>query len=93
MQSLRSIALSAIGLLLVLAAFVFTASLGLILAGLVSLAMIGSALSARFSAKPAPVRARSNAYSAQAASNRDAARNSGREPRIWNDGRGTIIDL
>ena len=84
MQSLRSIALSAIGLLLVLAAFVFTASLGLILAGLVSLAMIGSALSARFSAKPAPVRAQSH---------RDTSRQPVREPRIWNDGRGTIIDL
>lgn len=86
MQSLRSIALSAIGLFLVLAAFVFTASLGLILAGLVSLAMIGSALSARFSAKPAPVRA-------QAQSRRADGRQPGREPRIWNDGRGTIIDL
>ncbi|OLP60378.1 hypothetical protein BJF93_15645 [Xaviernesmea oryzae] len=87
MQSLRSLALSAIGLLLVLAAFVFTASLGLILAGLVSLVMIGSAVSARFSAKPAPVRC-------QARTRRETdAHTSGRVPRIWNDGRGTIIDL
>ncbi|WEZ85062.1 hypothetical protein P6U16_11810 [Rhizobium sp. 32-5/1] len=81
MQSIRTLLLTVAGIAFTLMAFVFTASLGLALAGIVSVLMIGSAISARLS--PKPVRARAN---------RDAPRPA-REPRIWNDGRGTIIDL
>ncbi len=81
MQSIRNLLLTVAGIAFTLMAFLFTASLGLALAGIVSVLMIGSALSARLS--PKPVRARAN---------RDTTRPA-REPRIWNDGRGTIIDL
>jgi hypothetical protein len=81
MQSIRNFLLTAAGIAFTLMAFVFTASLGLALAGIVSVLMIGSAISARLS--PKPVRARAHPDSARPA----------REPRIWNDGRGTIIDL
>jgi hypothetical protein len=81
MQSIRSILLTAAGIAFTLMALVFTASLGLALAGIAAVLFVGSAISARLT--PKPVRATVN-------------RNSGRqqrEPRIWNDGRGTIIDL
>jgi cobalamin biosynthesis protein CobD/CbiB len=81
MQSIRSFLLTAAGIAFTLMAFVFTASLGLALAGIVAVLMVGSAVSARLNQKP--VRA-----TARAQSQRQL-----REPRIWNDGRGTIIDL
>jgi len=81
MQSIRTLLLTAAGIAFTLMAFVFTASLGLALAGIISVLMIASALSARF--LPKPVRARANRETSRPA----------REPRIWNDGRGTIIDL
>jgi hypothetical protein len=82
MQSIRSLLLTAAGIAFTLMALVFTASLGLALAGIATVLLIGSAISARLS--PKPVRA--------TATNR-APRQPQREPRIWNDGRGTIIDL
>ncbi|MDW5315727.1 hypothetical protein [Rhizobium sp. PL01] len=81
MQSIRSLLLTAVGIAFTLMALVFTASLGLALAGIATVFVIGSAISARL--MPKPVRATVN-------------RNTGRrerEPRIWNDGRGTIIDM
>ncbi len=80
MQSIRSLLLTAAGIAFTLMALVFTASLGLALAGIATVLVIGSAISARLS--PKPVRA----------AGRTAGRQK-REPRIWNDGRGTIIDL
>jgi hypothetical protein len=81
MQSIRSLLLTAAGIAFTLMALVFTASLGLALAGIATVLLIGSAISARLS--PKPVRATANRTSRQHQ----------REPRIWNDGRGTIIDL
>ncbi|MFT2213559.1 hypothetical protein [Rhizobium giardinii] len=81
MQSIRSLLLTAAGIAFTLMALVFTASLGLALAGIATVLLIGSAISARLS--PKPVRATANR----------APRQQQREPRIWNDGRGTIIDL
>lgn len=79
MQSIRSFLLTAAGIAFTLMALVFTASLGLALAGIMVVLMVASAVSARFA--PKPVRATARASRPQ------------REPRIWNDGRGTIIDL
>ncbi|CAN7326873.1 hypothetical protein LJR255_001755 [Pararhizobium sp. LjRoot255] len=81
MQSIRSLLLTAAGIAFMLMALVFTASLGLALAGIAAVLFAGSTIYARLS--PKPVRATANR-----ASGLDR-----REPRIWNDGRGTIIDL
>ncbi|MEK1933287.1 MAG: hypothetical protein AAAC47_26640 [Pararhizobium sp.] len=80
MQSIRSLLFTAACIAFTLMALVFTASLGLALAGLATVLVIGSAISTRLSPKPV-----------RAAAGRTAER--AREPRIWNDGRGTIIDL
>lgn len=81
MQSIRSFLLTAAGIAFTLMAFVFTASLGLALAGIAAVLMVGSAISARLNPKPVRATARAQSQRPQ------------REPRIWNDGRGTIIDL
>jgi hypothetical protein len=86
MQSIRSLLLTIAGIAFTLMAFVFTASLGLALIGIASVVMIGTTIAARLA--PKPVRATVNRNSG----NRNSTRQS-REPRIWNDGRGTIIDL
>jgi hypothetical protein len=86
MQSIRSLLLTIAGIAFTLMAFVFTASLGLALIGIVSVVMIGTTIAARLA--PKPVRATVNRNSG----NRNSTRQQ-REPRIWNDGRGTIIDL
>ncbi|ASY70737.1 hypothetical protein [Sinorhizobium fredii] len=80
MQSIRSVLFTAAVLTITVAAFVLTASLALALAGIAAVVAIGSAIAARFNAKPMPARAR-------------PAAGHEREMRIWNDGRGTIIDL
>ncbi|WP_276119700.1 MULTISPECIES: hypothetical protein [Pararhizobium] len=79
MQSIRSLFLTIAGIAFTLMAFVFTASLGLALIGIASVVMIGMTIAARLA--PKPVRATVNRNRQQ------------REPRIWNDGRGTIIDM
>lgn len=81
MQSIRSILLTAAGIVIAAAGFVFAASLGLAMAGILAVLMLGSAVAARLS--PRPVRAR--AYK--------DPRRAQREMRVWNDGRGTIIDM
>jgi hypothetical protein len=81
MQSIRSLLLTIAGIAFTLMAFVFTASLGLALIGIASVVMIGTTIAARLAPKPV-----------RATVNRSSARQS-REPRIWNDGRGTIIDM
>ena len=81
MQSIRSLLLTVAGITFTLMAFLLTASLGLAVVGIASVLMIASFVSARLS--PRPVRATVN---------RRTGSKSG-EPRIWNDGRGTIIDL
>lgn len=81
MQSIRSVLFTAAAIALSLAALVFTASLALALAGIAAVVAIGGAIAARLNARPAQARARA------------ASPGQPREMRIWNDGRGTIIDL
>lgn len=79
MQNVRAffVVISAIALLAVAA--LLTASLTVAAFGAIAILSIAKAVSERF--KPVPVRAK--------------ARRDARQPemRIWNDGRGTIIDL
>ncbi|WP_085032442.1 hypothetical protein [Ensifer aridi] len=77
MQSIRSVLFTAVAITVTLVAFVFTASLALALA----VVAIGSAIAAKLNRRPAHVHARTNPTGAE------------RQMRIWNDGRGTIIDL
>jgi uncharacterized protein (DUF58 family) len=86
MHRIRSIVFTVLATLIAGATFLFAASVGLAVAGIVAVLMLGSALAARLQPSPlrATVRTRGNA-------SRRAAPE--REPRIWNDGRGTIIDL
>ena len=81
MQGIRTLLQMTAGIAFSLMALVLTASLGLALAGIAAVFALGSAVSARLS--PKPVRATVN----------PRTQNRNREPRIWNDGRGTIIDL
>jgi hypothetical protein len=82
MQSIRSIFLATAAIVIAGATLVFAASIGLALAGIASVVMLGSWISAKL--QPAPVRARVYARTGKPGQ---------REPRVWNDGRGTIIDL
>ena len=82
MQSIRSIFLATAAIVIAGATLVFAASIGLALAGIASVVMLGSWISANL--QPTPVRARVYAR---------AGKPGQREPRVWNDGRGTIIDL
>ncbi|SIQ60467.1 hypothetical protein SAMN05880582_102269 [Rhizobium sp. RU20A] len=82
MKTIRSVLLTAIAAAVGLVALVFTASLGLMLAALMSVVLVGATLANRL--QPRPVRARATAD----------ARSGQRQPlRVWNDGRGTIIDM
>lgn len=85
MQRIRSIVFTVFTMLIAGATFLFAASVGLAIAGIVAVLMIGSTIAARF--QPSPVRA-----TARGRADRQT-RPGEREPRIWNDGRGTIIDL
>jgi hypothetical protein len=83
MRSFRSFLLTLGGLTFVAVAALFTASVGLAVIGTVSVLVIGQWLSALLSNKPAPVRAYARAQS----------RREQDQLRIWNDGKGTIIDM
>ncbi|WP_208249445.1 hypothetical protein WGT02_00505 [Rhizobium sp. T1470] len=80
MQSIRSIFLLLAGITAFVALAVFTFSVTLAVGGILTVLMVGRALSLKM--KPAPVRAtpKTKPHSAE-------------NMRIWNDGRGTIIDL
>ena len=80
MQRIRSIVFTVFTMLVAGATFLFAASVGLAIAGIVAVLMLGSMLAGKL--QPVPVRARN-----------DRRAPGQREPRIWNDGRGTIIDL
>ncbi|NVP53996.1 hypothetical protein [Mycoplana rhizolycopersici] len=82
MHSIRSIFVATLAVVIAGVTLVFAASLGLALAGIASVIMFGSWIAAKM--QPAPVRARCYARTGKPGQ---------REPRIWNDGRGTIIDL
>ncbi|MDX3928327.1 MAG: hypothetical protein QHC90_21300 [Shinella sp.] len=81
MQSIRSILLTAAAIVIAGFSLLFAASVGLAIAGIAAVMIIGSAIAAKL--QPAPVRA-------TVRTRRQAGQ---REPRIWNDGKGTIIDL
>ncbi|QRM53604.1 hypothetical protein [Sinorhizobium sp. BG8] len=81
MQSVRSVFLTTAAILIAGSALVFAASVGIAIAGVLAVTMIGSAIAAKF--QPKPVRATVHARHGQRRA----------EPRIWNDGKGTIIDL
>ena len=78
MQRIRSAVFTFFALVVAGATVLFAASVGLAIAGILAVLALGSMLAGKL--QPVPVRARKAAPEA-------------REPRIWNDGRGTIIDL
>ena len=82
MHSIRSIFIATAAIAVTGMMLVFAASLGLALAGIAVVVKLRSWISAKL--QPAPVRAKVYARSNRAGQ---------REPRVWNDGRGTIIDL
>lgn len=82
MQRIRSAIFTVFAILVAGATVLFAASVGLAIAGILAVLALGSMLAGKL--QPAPVRA--------TARRRKAAPGE-REPRIWNDGRGTIIDL
>ena len=79
MQNLRSLAIAAAGIVVLALAAVFTVSLTLIAGAVLTLTLAARMLTLR--PKKAPVYARAK------------AQGHAREIRVWNDGRGTIIDL
>jgi len=85
MRSVRSFFITLAGLTFVGIVALFTASIGILLAGTLCVIMIGQALASYFAPTPAPVRNK--------ARKPEDARAMSRELRIWNDGKGTIIDM
>jgi hypothetical protein len=83
MRSLRSFLLTLGGLTFVAVAALFTASIGLAIAGAISVLLFGQWLSSFLNSAPKPVRA----YA------RPQSRREQERLRIWNDGKGTIIDM
>ncbi|CAN7613231.1 hypothetical protein LJR245_004671 [Rhizobium leguminosarum] len=77
MQNIRSVFLMLAGATVFVAMLLLTFSVTLAVGGILTVIMVGRALSMKM--KPAPVRAKAN--------------HGQREMRVWNDGRGTIIDL
>jgi hypothetical protein len=77
MQNVRAFFVIVSAIAVLAVAALLTASLTVAFAGILAVLSIGRALSAQV--KPAPVKAR--------------AKTNQREMRVWNDGRGTIIDL
>ena len=80
MQNIRSIFLMLSGVTIFVALEFLTFSVTLAVGGILTVLMVGRALSLKM--KPAPVRAQARRKP-----------HSGADMRIWNDGRGTIIDL
>lgn len=79
MNSVRSFFVTLSGFAFVAILALLTASLSVLFVGILSVSLIARAVTLRLQPKLVPVRTK-----------RQARRN---EPRIWNDGRGTIIDL
>ncbi|WP_454288986.1 hypothetical protein [Rhizobium arsenicireducens] len=79
MHNLRSIAIAAAGIVVLAIAAVFTVSLTLIAGAVLTLTLAARMLTLR--SKKAPVYAKAK------------TQGQAREIRVWNDGRGTIIDL
>jgi hypothetical protein len=85
MKSVRSFLLTLAGLTTVAVAAVFTASLGLAVFGAVAVLVFGQWLSMMLGSGATPQPARAYA--------RYRARQREEELRVWNDGKGTIIDM
>ena len=82
MQNIRALFLGLIGIAAISALVVLTASLTLAFAGMLAVFTVVKALTPRL--KPVQVRARAKC-AGHGAKQQDM--------RVWNDGRGTIIDL
>jgi hypothetical protein len=80
MQNIRAIFLLLAGITAFVALALLTFSVTLAVGGILTVLMVGRALSLKM--KPAPIRATAKAKP-----------RSGETMRIWNDGLGTIIDL
>lgn len=81
MNSIKTVLLTIAGLSIAIVATMFTASLVLVFAGVATVLLAARAVSMRMQQRPVRVYAR-------------ASRNDQRQAgRIWNDGKGTIIDL
>lgn len=88
MRSIRAFLFTLAGLTFVAVVTVFTASIGIALAGVATVLLFGQWLSSILSGherQPQPARAYARAERAK--EQRD------REMRVWNDGKGTIIDM
>ena len=79
MNSVRSFFVVLTGAAFVGILAVLTASISVVFVGLLSVSLVVRALSLRLQPKPVPVRSK----------RQDTAK----DFRVWNDGRGTIIDL
>jgi hypothetical protein len=80
MQNIRSVFLLLAGITAFAALALFTFSVTLAVGAILTVLMVGRALSLKM--KPVPVRATAK-----------SKHHAGETMRIWNDGRGTIIDL
>jgi hypothetical protein len=90
MRSIRAFFITLAGLTFVGVVTVFTASIGIALAGVATVLLFGQWLSSILSSQerqPQPARA----YAARAEQRAKEQRD--REIRVWNDGKGTIIDM
>lgn len=81
MNSIKTVLLTIAGLSIAIVATMFTASLVLVFAGVATVLLAARAISMRMQQQPVRVYARTS---------RNDQRQAG---RIWNDGKGTIIDL
>ena len=87
MKSLRSFLLTLSGLTFVAVAAVFTASIGLAIAGAVTVLLFGQWLSHMLSrSEPEPMRVYARRPRHPRQQHTEAL-------RVWNDGKGTIIDM
>lgn len=88
MRSLRAFFITLAGLTFVGVVTVFTASLTIALAGIATVLLFGQWLSSILSGherQPQPAKAYARAHRAEEQGRR--------EMRVWNDGKGTIIDM
>lgn len=78
MQNLRSLGLAAAGVAIVASAAVFTLSLTVLVGGLLTISLLTRMVTGRLKESMAYAR---------------TSKTAPKDMRIWNDGRGTIIDL
>ena len=88
MRSIRAFFLTLAGLTFVAVVTVFTASIGIAIAGVATVLLFGQWLSSVLSSgerEPQPAKAYARAQHTE--------RDGQRGMRVWNDGKGTIIDM